>query len=60
MKGSASKTDSLTQNDIDKIAGLLDKTFDSRLAPLTKKEKVERLEKWAVVVGEKIGVKLKI
>lgn len=34
---SPDKTDVLTQNDIDKIAGLLDKTFDSRLAPLATK-----------------------
>lgn len=91
------KTDSLTDNDIDKIADLL----DNRLAPLAtkelvkdeisasesrikkeikgyidegietvmegidniskqlaEKEKVERLERWARLAGEKIGVKL--
>lgn len=45
MKGHPIKTDSLTQNDIDKIAGLLDK----RISPLATKEHVDQ----AVTASEK-------
>lgn len=41
MSATFNKTDSLSQNDIDKIAGLLDKTFTDRLAPLATKDFVK-------------------
>jgi len=44
MSATFSKIDSLSQNDIDKIAGLLDKTFTDRLAPLATKDDLKETE----------------
>lgn len=41
---SAKKTDSLTTGDLDKIANLLNKQFDQRLAPLATKEGLKEVE----------------
>lgn len=91
MKTNPAKTDSLTKGDLDKIADLLDKQFDTRLEPLATKEdlkdlkdymhegfetvmvgmdniveqlaekkQVEKLEDWAKVVGDKVGLEPKL
>jgi len=41
MTANTNKIDVLSDNDIDKIANLLDKTFDNRLAPLATKDFVK-------------------
>jgi len=44
MEKTTNKTDSLSDRDIDKIAGLLDKTFTDRLAPLATKVDLQQTE----------------
>lgn len=94
--GNNNNQNALSQNDLDKIAGLMDDRFgamaskddlkplatkedlkdlknyindgvetimqgiDNIAEKLAEKERVDKLEKWAQEVGEKVGVKLKI